>query len=573
MRRRLITTFTLAMFIVMLALMLLNMEVSGGFRGEIDLYTNKTPYDGRGLNQQSDAFQPQELVELYARVTYNEGVVAHCLVAFQVLDPLSETVAVGVNWTDNDGVASFNFRIPWPSEDLEWKIFGYWKAVATVRIADKVLMDTLTFQVGWIVQVTNIKTLNANFIPQAAFLRGETVVFNLTVRNIALTCKPAIVIVDVFDVINCPIIHAAYEKPVVFQPGESFVQIISKVPVNATIGRAIVSAVTYTALPEYGGVAYSPPCISHFDVILPPKVQYYLTVKTEPLGIVFIPGEGWYDEGASISLTAPNSVPISIGTRYKFKYWNVDGVALTGNTIIVVMDRNHTATAYYALQYYLTVISPYGVADGEGWYDADEMAYASLNVGVFDSGNGTRRVFVSWGGDASGVSYSRSNPIIMDRPKIAIANWKTQFLLTVATDPAGLQPQPSRSPFGEAGPAGSWWYDARVNVSLVAQPVAEYDFSHWDVDGKAFEVGMYAVTICMNGPHRATAHYSVRVAGLFVLEWFYWILLLILVLIIILLCLWIYRRRRRAKTGEAAFRRGWTAWYYGYDLLGRSRFK
>ncbi|MEM2971455.1 MAG: CARDB domain-containing protein [Candidatus Bathyarchaeia archaeon] len=53
--------------------------------------------------------------------------------------------------------------------------------------------------------------------------------------------------------------------------------------------------------------------------------------------------------------------------------------------------------------------------------------------------------------------------------------------------------------------------------------------------------------------------------GWFVPEWFYWFLLLILVLIILLLVLLLYRRKKRRET-EAAFRSGWTAWYYCRNL-------
>ena len=570
-KRRLLTAFILSMLIFMFAQAALDLRVCGE-GGKIDLFTSKVPFDGRGLNQRSDAFQPQDLVNLYANVTYNDGPIANWPVAFQVLNPLNETVTTHTNLTDDDGIATFSFRIPWPSEGAEQAVFGNWKAVATVSIAEKVFMDTLTFRVGWIVQITDIKTLNVTLNPQTSFLRGEAIVFNLTVKNIALTNKSAVIIVNAFDAANYPIIHEVYtRKPFVFQPGETVIQVVSKVPENATVGRATVSAVAYTALPEYGGIPYSPLRSSSFNVLIPPRIRYYLTVKTGPLGVVSIPGEGWYEEGANVSLTAPEIVPVSLGVRYKFKYWDVDGVALAGNPITFVMDKNHTATAHYSLQYFLTVVSPYGVVGGGGWHDANETAYAYLDVGVVDHGNGTRRVFAFWSGDASGTNYAKSGPILMDGPKTAVANWKTQYLLTVFTDPADLRPQPSRNPLGDAGPAGGWWYDAYANVSLSAPPVKGYDFSHWDVDGVAVEAGVYQLTVYMDGPHRATAHYRGRVAGWFIPEWFYWILLLILALIIALLCILIYRRRKKAKAGESAFRRGWTAWYYGYDLRGKTR--
>ncbi|MGQ9538629.1 MAG: InlB B-repeat-containing protein [Candidatus Bathycorpusculaceae bacterium] len=571
--RRLAVIPILIMFLAVFSPVVVDLGFSSNDGGKIDLFTNKVPFDGRGLNQKSDAFQPQELVELYARVTYNNAPITNWLVAFQVLDPLNKTIAVCTNLTDGEGVASFRFRIPWPSGDAEQIVFGNWKAVATVNIADKVFMDTLTFQVGWILQVTGIKILNVEHSPQTDFLPGETIVFNLTVKNIALTDKAAVIIVDAFDFANHPIAHIIYEnKPIVFQPGESFVKVVSQIPKTAIAGKATVSAVAYNALPEYGGVPYSPPCSSHFNVAVLYKRQYYLTVRTEPFGVVFIEGEKWYDEGTNVTLTAPEFVPVSPGVRYKFKFWDVDGGALAGNTITVFMDKNHTATAHYSRQYYLAVVSSYGVVGGVGWYDANETAYASLDAGVADHGNGTRRVFSFWGGDASGTSYAQSGPILMDGPKTAVANWKTQYLLVVATDPYGLGLQPYRSPSGEAGPAGGWWYDAYVNVSLSAPPISGYDFNYWDVDGAAMAAGVYHLIVYMNGPHNVTAHYSARVAGWFLPEWFYWILLLILALIIVLFGFLIYRRRRKAKkeAGEA-FRRGWAAWYYGYNLPRKTR--
>jgi hypothetical protein len=71
-------------------------------------------------------------------------------------------------------------------------------------------------------------------------------------------------------------------------------------------------------------------------------IQYYLTVKTDPEGLVTIPGEGWYDYCTYVDLTAP---PV---TCHVFVYWDVDGTNTPGNPRITVhMDDAHTATAHY----------------------------------------------------------------------------------------------------------------------------------------------------------------------------------------------------------------------------------
>ena len=241
----------------------------------------------------------------------------------------------------------------------------------------------------------------------------------------------------------------------------------------------------------------------------PPEEYFYLTVMTDPENLTTIPGEGWYVKNTYVELNAPDIVFISDNTRYKFSYWDLDGEpqGVGVNPITVFMDVNHTATAHYVLQYYLTVTSPFGTVDGEGWYQSGATAYATLDTGLVDHGNGTRRVFVSWGGDASGTNYAQSNPIVMNAPKTAVANWKTQYLLTVVTDPAGLSPQPTRNPTGEAGPPNSWWYDADTSVTLTAQTVSGYNFNYWDVNGLSQGTGVNPITVVVNTPKTATAHY------------------------------------------------------------------
>lgn len=59
----------------------------------------------------------------------------------------------------------------------------------------------------------------------------------------------------------------------------------------------------------------------------PPPQQYYLTVNTNPSGITTIPGQGWYNQGTNVTLTAPTYVTVSNNTRYRFNYWDVDSTS------------------------------------------------------------------------------------------------------------------------------------------------------------------------------------------------------------------------------------------------------
>jgi hypothetical protein len=148
---------------------------------------------------------------------------------------------------------------------------------------------------------------------------------------------------------------------------------------------------------------------------------------------------------------------------------------------------------------YLTVNSPYGTPGGEGWYNPDTNVYATLDTDVVDHGNGTRRVFTHWSGDASGTNYAQSNPITMDEEKTAIANWKTQYYLTISTDSGTVTPV-------------SGWYDAVSTVQIDASAPASvvdgerYVWSGWSGTGSGSYSGTdKPATITMNGPITETA--------------------------------------------------------------------
>ena len=93
---------------------------------------------------------------------------------------------------------------------------------------------------------------------------------------------------------------------------------------------------------------------------------------------------------------------------------------------------NHTITFNWQEQYYLTVNSPEGSTTGTGWYAIGATATASVINNIITTNSGKRQIFAEWTGDATGTG-STSNPITIDSPKTAIANWKTQYQVTYTT--------------------------------------------------------------------------------------------------------------------------------------------
>jgi hypothetical protein len=199
------------------------------------------------------------------------------------------------------------------------------------------------------------------------------------------------------------------------------------------------------------------------------------------------------------SYDAPNGTdPNAVAGAFEWYIGTLaPGTSWTVTVLQSVAPQNATVQSTRTLQYYLNVVSPYDTPTGQGWYYNGTTAFASLANGLVDYGNGTREVFTQWSGDATGTDYSNSNPIYMDQNKTAIANWETQEYLTVQTAPLGIVTIP-----------GQGWYNQGQGAPLTAPSVSGYAFTYWDVDGVSQGNGINSITVTMDGPHTATAHYG-----------------------------------------------------------------
>jgi len=127
------------------------------------------PYGGQGLNKPMDLVIPQSEVTLFADVLYNYWPVQQKDVNFEVEGPyehvngqyipkpnkfilLKETAR-----TNEDGVATISFAMPWPCVNPE-SLLGVWKVTATVNIRDQVVTDTLYFYYDYMVHIWKVTT-------------------------------------------------------------------------------------------------------------------------------------------------------------------------------------------------------------------------------------------------------------------------------------------------------------------------------------------------------------------------------------------------------------------------------
>ncbi len=172
--------------------------------------------------------------------------------------------------------------------------------------------------------------------------------------------------------------------------------------------------------------------------------------------------------------------------------------------VFTIMMKKHLVFIYYTYpQYYpnptyqLTVASnPAGLpVTGSGQFCKDQSATVSVTSTIVDLGSGVRYVFTGWSGDYIGTGSS--GQIVMTGSKNVVANFKTQYLLTV------------QSPYGN--PSGSGWYDAQTNAyaSLAATVVdlasgVRVKFAAWNGDAGGQAV---PTTVQMTGPKTVTSQW------------------------------------------------------------------
>jgi len=260
---------TLTIMIFLLSYIVANMEVgySNNTYGEIDLFTQKEPYSGKGPNMPSDALSPEDVVILYASVTYNEEPLQNSLVAFYVQIPDNTSFSLTTR-TNTSGIATTNFAIP-QKRVSESEVFGEWLVLANVLIDGEVYQDTLTFEVDWIVKLISVRTNDENLTYRTSFGIGGDVGLEITLRSVAMSIKSTTLAIVIQDELNVPVNYSLICDFEV-QPNEKIVFLYYKlyIPKWARVGSATIFVSAFTTLISEGGVPYCPEISTSFFITL-----------------------------------------------------------------------------------------------------------------------------------------------------------------------------------------------------------------------------------------------------------------------------------------------------------------
>ena len=238
------------------------------------------------------------------------------------------------------------------------------------------------------------------------------------------------------------------------------------------------------------------------------SLEYRLTIDTTFLasgGQTNPPvGRYWYVAGSNVGVSAlpPSTVT---GENYTDLAWTQTGArnsSSTGNPDFIIMNGPINVTAVWRHVYSLTVISQYGTATPSTEYEEAETVINCSVTPMVAGSTGTRYVCTGWSG--TGSVPSSGNPATINftltQPSSIQWNWKTQYLLTVHTNPQGMSPQPSISPAGA-------WFDENTNVTCTAQQIDGYSFQQWYTEAASWDAGANPITVTMDGPYDLTVRY------------------------------------------------------------------
>jgi hypothetical protein len=124
----------------------------------------------------------------------------------------------------------------------------------------------------------------------------------------------------------------------------------------------------------------------------------------------------------------------------------------------------------------LTISNNQHSIEGEGWYNEGSLVELKTEPIIEILPKKIRKLFVSW--DVGQAQWSNENNIVILKPITLSVNWRTQFYLSVSSDPS------------EISTLGSGWYDEGSSAiistqkELILEPGKhKYEFNTWESKG------------------------------------------------------------------------------------------
>jgi subtilase family serine protease len=457
----------------------------------IDVFTQKAPYDGKGPNQPSDMFGPQETVILCALVLVDTVPASGKLVTFEIVGPAHVPTDIKFYQTaetNASGIAETSFSLQVINQT---DVFGTWSVIATVEVDGNIHTDTLTFQVNWIIELISVRTLDENLSERTYFGIGGYVGIEISLRNNAKFKKDALIGITIFDELNVPI-SSLQIKNFTVPPNGKIWYIFNKLflPKFGVPGHATVNVVALDA----NNAAYCPKVSATFIMTLYDPISPDFVDAAVYLD--FIPAQVEPGETVPITVIARNEGTVTLSDFTVFLYingvllnsqfinsldsynsqtfetdWNTNGLP-EGNYAITasiqpfpneadLSDNNYTSTVelrttrptYFVhdLQVVSVTCSKYDVYQGE---------IVNIEVALRNNGNATESTNVEAYYDAFLIQEKSVTNLAPATQQVLVFQWNTMnvperiYLISAIANPVE----------GETNLADNTYHDGNVRI-------------------------------------------------------------------------------------------------------------
>jgi uncharacterized repeat protein (TIGR02543 family) len=211
--------------------------------------------------------------------------------------------------------------------------------------------------------------------------------------------------------------------------------------------------------------------VANFNEVLPE--MYQLTLEVSPVGAGIVTGEGTYEAGDEVNLTA------TANEGYNFASWTRDGAVLSteafynftmpAEDITLVANFNEVLPEMYQLTLEVSPVVT-GIVFGAGEYEAgtEVNLTATANEGY---------TFASWTREGAVLSTEAIYNFTMPAEDVTLVANFTEVL------PEMYQLTLEVSPVGAGIVTGEGTYEAGDEVNLTATANEGYTFASWTMDG------------------------------------------------------------------------------------------
>ena len=176
---------------------------------------------------------------------------------------------------------------------------------------------------------------------------------------------------------------------------------------------------------------------TNHSILFIAKPQFEMSVQ-ETANATFLPAsptnDSWFDADSDEQFIAPYITPSDNEyTRQQITGWSLDSPDInviprqeSGNfkSPVIHMSEPHKIDLKYKTQYYVNVITNFGRTLGTGWHDSGTIVDITVLAGNDILVN---HIFSGWQGPVIGNVNQESTEILVDSPKILVANWSADY--------------------------------------------------------------------------------------------------------------------------------------------------